>query len=59
MLNTINEKQIEEMMNDIGPTKTVNHGGKEQQVIFYSKESLAKILIARGWVKINPEQNGK
>jgi hypothetical protein len=43
---------IEEMLFDIGPTMTVNHNGEEKQVIFYPKESLAKVLIARGWVKL-------
>lgn len=48
----MNRKQmIEEMCNDIGPEMEIEHNGQKRSCIFYSKQSLAEILVARGWVK--------
>lgn len=45
------ENQIEEMMNDIGPERQMEHNGQKISCIFYDKATLAKVLVARGWVK--------
>ena len=46
-----NKKQIEEMMNDIGPERQIEHNEQKISCIFYNKATLAKILVARGWRK--------
>ena len=45
------EELMEKMLLDIGPVVPATVQGKEEYVIFHSKESLAKVLLARGWVK--------
>lgn len=45
--------QVEEMMNDIGPERQMEHNGQKISCIFYDKATLAKVLVARGWEKVS------
>lgn len=50
-----NEKQIKEMMYDIGPIMFIEHNGEKKPCIFYSKESLTNVLVGRGWTKLDKD----